>query len=319
MNLRPSLPDFSKLARWVRADGDGSLRISGNRIYILPSRYGVLFGVIVVLMLIGSTNYGNNPAFLLSFLLAGLVSNAMFFTWRNLVGLELVALGGAPVFVGARAHFRMRLFNRRSHARYAIQLAFRDQDPVVTDLEADAQVDLLVPLPAERRGRLHPERVVIATRAPLGLFYAWSYLEQRGEVLVYPKPSGPWRPTGMPAFEGSESGDRGRGTDDFVGHRSYRPGDQPRHIDWKALAAERGLLIKQFGGDRAEDLWLDWDEIPGLDTEQRLSHLCRAILDAHREHRHFGMRLPGREIPPASGDAQRALCLRALALFGDKP
>ena len=77
-------------------------------------------------------------------------------------------------------------------------------------------------------------------------------------------------------------------------------------------------LVKQFGGDRADELWLDWNDLPDLPVEARLSQLCRWVLDADREQLRYGLRLPGVEQPVNSGPAQRARCLELLALF-DSP
>ena len=60
---------------WIRvitADTRGQAQISGRKIYILPTGYGFLFGILLLLLLIGSINYSNNPAFLLTFLLTGM-------------------------------------------------------------------------------------------------------------------------------------------------------------------------------------------------------------------------------------------------------
>jgi uncharacterized protein (DUF58 family) len=79
------------------------------------------------------------------------------------------------------------------------------------------------------------------------------------------------------------------------------------------------MLTKEFGGDRVEECWLDWDALDGLDTETRLSVLCRWVLDAAREQRHFGLRLPQRSWGPDQGPAHRDRCLRALAAHGLAP
>ncbi|NOY62903.1 MAG: DUF58 domain-containing protein, partial [Gammaproteobacteria bacterium] len=50
-----------------------------------------------------------------------------------------------------------------------------------------------------------------------------------------------------------------------------------------------------------------------------LSQLCRGVLDAHDQHSHYGLRLPGCEITPEWGEAHRRRCLKALALFGSDP
>ena len=52
------------------------------------------------------------------------------------------------------------------------------------------------------------------------------------------------------------------------------------------------------------------------DTETRLSWLCQAVLDCSARQLRFGLRVPGVELAPASGESQRDAALQALALFG---
>ena len=190
-----------------------------------------------------------------------------------------------------------------------------NEPPVSIDLAAQQTTRITVQRSAVRRGVLQLGHCTVSTRYPLGLFRAWAYLELQAECLVYPRP-GPKRP--LPpslAYKPHESGDKGRGVADFVGFRAYRPGDSPRHIFWKAVAREQALLVKQFGGDRADEVWLDWQTLAGMDTEQRLSQLCRWVLDADHGQQSYGLRLPGLEIAIAGGNAQRHRCLEALARF----
>ena len=65
----------------------------------------------------------------------------------------------------------------------------------------------------------------------------------------------------------------------------------------------KGALLKR--DDRIDEL------------EERLSILTRWIVNSDRTLEDFGLRLPGQEIPPAHGEAQRQRCLEALALFGE--
>ena len=75
------------------------------------------------------------------------------------------------------------------------------------------------------------------------------------------------------------------------------------------------LLTKQFSEDAAEQLWLEWQALnPSLDVEQRLSLLAGWVLAAEQGGARYGLRIPGREIEPGRGEAQRAECLQALAL-----
>jgi uncharacterized protein (DUF58 family) len=49
--------------------------------------------------------------------------------------------------------------------------------------------------------------------------------------------------------------------------------------------------------------------------EERLSRLAAWTLVAERAGTDFGLRLPGRELAPEGGEAQRRRCLEALALW----
>ena len=77
------------------------------------------------------------------------------------------------------------------------------------------------------------------------------------------------------------------------------------------------MLTKQFTGEAAVELWLDWRLLPpALGTEQRLSRLAGWVLAARRDGAHYGLRIPGTEIAPAHGDSHAAACLQALATYG---
>ena len=56
-------------------------------------------------MLLGANNYGSNPGFLFTFLLAGLAMAALLQTWKNLLGLRIKPLQPDPVFLGQPAGF----------------------------------------------------------------------------------------------------------------------------------------------------------------------------------------------------------------------
>ena len=107
------------------------------------------------------------------------------------------------------------------------------------------------------------------------------------------------------------------GNDDYSGLRTYQLSDSPRHVAWKAVARSEDMLTKQFTGEAAAELWLDWNRFsPSMGVEQRLSRLAGWVLAAERAGVNYGVRLPGNEVPPGRGEAHHAACLQALALYG---
>ena len=306
------------LSSWARVEqvsASGQAEIGAQRIYILPTRYGLIFAVLVFLMLLGAVNYGNNPAHLLAFLLAALGSNAIYLTWRNLRGLRLHCLGSAPVFAGQPACFRFEVFGD-DRERPAIQLTFEDSEPVLNDVPGEGGViRRKLQLKGLPRGLHAPGRLIISTQYPVGLFRAWCYVECQRPLLVYPRPGESWVAPGDEASSFDDGGD-GNGSEDFAGLRNYIAGDQPSRIDWKSYARDRGLNTRLFSGQSDAPRWIDWRDAPGGDHESRLSALCRAVLDAEAAGQTYGLRTADGEIEPGAGPAHRHQCLRLLALHG---
>ena len=296
-------------------DGDGRVIIGGRRIYILPTRYGLMYATLLLLMLLGSLNYDNQPAYLLTFILVGLGLNAMYQTWRNLRGIRLHMLHAEPVFCGHDMTLRLRLDSVDARPRYAIQMQLADS-ACVDDLPDNSESIVMTLQAASRqRGWYSVPRITLSTRYPLGLFTAWCYAAPKTRILVYPAPADQNMLVRHTLQDGEELASAEHGSDDFVGLREYRPGDPPRHIDWKSYARERGLMSKQFSSPQGTPILIDWHALHSKDVEWKISLLTRAVLDADQAGRRYALQLPGQFIEAASGAAHRHACLQALACF----
>lgn len=312
--------NLRRFLRSARNDQRGQIRIGPRQIYILPTRFGLMFGVLVIAMLIGAINYANNLGYLLTFFLAGIGNTAILQTWRNLLDLELRITSVAPVFAGQSFDVTVQVHNPHQRFRGALQLA----EPVsgawqVHEIPAGESQVFTLRLTAGQRGWMTIDQLVLSTQYPLGLLRAWVYVRSPIKILVYPKPERSWRVPTTAVYSASAQGDKGIGADDFVAHRNYRLTDSPRQIDWKIYAREKGLMTKQFGGDRSERLWLSLGLLPDTPLEQALSKLTRAVLDAEDHQLEYGLKLPGQVIPISHGDNHRKDCLKALALHGLSP
>jgi uncharacterized protein (DUF58 family) len=286
-------------------------------VYIVPTRLGWIFAGTLAVLLIGSINYSLSLGFALTFLLAGLGLAGMVHTARNLARIGISPGRTEPVFAGESAQFRLYLDGRAPFDRPSVLARHVGSgSQLVVDIPAHGIADAVLAVPAKRRGWLALGRVMLETRFPLGLFRAWSYVEPDARCLVYP------RPEHSPLPARSADADRGGlrspvpGSDDFAGLRGYQPADSPRHVAWKAAARSEDLLTKQFTGEAAAELWLDWQLLPpGAGVEQRLSLLAGWVLAAERGGATYGLRLPGAQIAPGRGTAHCASALQALALY----
>lgn len=294
------------------------VELDRSRIYILPTRHGMVFALVLLVMLLGSINYNNSLGFALTFLLASMSMVSILHTYRNLVGLRIHSVRAEPVFSGQHARFPLVVEAARLPHRYAVAVLGADGHVEVADIPflEGARATLVLRVPTQRRGIQRPGRAKIFTEYPLGLFRAWSWVEPQATGLVYPRPEA----APPPALDGNpEAGDalddRRPGTEDFRGLRDYQPGDSMRHIAWKQLAACEEVLTKEFGGSASTTVWLDWHTLDGLDVEARLSRLCRWVLDSHQAGHRYGLRMPDQIIQPDTGKDHRQRCLAALALF----
>lgn len=300
----------------------GEVVLSQRRVFILPTRAGIGFAVLLLVLLIGSINYQLGLGFALTFLALSCALVDMVFTYRNLAHLALQQGRTPHVFAGQEAQFELHLSNRTTLARYGVWIDFDDVDEPrhVVDVKAVGSASVLLAVPTAQRGWLQPARVVLSTRFPLGLYRAWSYWRPAARALVYPRPEEGAPPLPM---SGSASGSgRAGGNDDFAGVRSYQAGDSPRQLAWRQIARldpELGgqLVTKHFEGATGDELVLDFAALPVyLDVELRLSRMTRWVLDAEQRALPYAFRMGALHYDAANGAAHQAACLRALALYG---
>ena len=290
--------------------------LTRRRLYILPTRYGYAFAALLFLLFLWAVNYSNSMGFAFTFLLVAVALNSMWRAHDNLLGLVIHPGVAEPVFAGQAARFSYRLEQPGLDPRYGVALQWRDGLAQYVDVPAQGSATVMLTIPAERRGWLQPGPIRVLTRFPLGLLQAWSWVTFERSGLAYPRPRGRRPlPASLPGGGGSGIGEQGLGSEDYAGFRSYAPGDSPRRIAWKAVTRGGPLLVKRFTDQARPELWLDW-RLLGIDNvEPRLEQLCQWVLQADGAGLQYGLWLPGRQIPPASGAVHRRRCLEALALF----
>lgn len=287
-----------------------------RRIYILPTRQGLIFCLLLLGMLLGAMNYGLSMGFLFTFLLAGMTLSALLATWRTLLGITLVNIEPESGFAGGNIGFSLHLRLPGNHTTAGLILEGGGiRTPLESGPAGSARASLT--LPAKQRGRQPLGPCRLHSEAPLGLFRAWCVFAPAAAALVWPKPA----PRGYPlpsagGLEDEQPSGSQRGTEDFDGLIGYQPGESPSRLVWKSLGRHPEPLVKSFIAPQGGALWLDWARLSGLEAEARLAHLARWVLEADRLGLSYGLRLPGNRLAPGTGPLQRLRCLNALALHG---
>lgn len=316
MNLFSTSIDKLNLKRFFQGEGPQPqpVLLHRRKVYILPTRQGMVFALLLVLMLVGSINYNNSLGFMLTFLLASLSVIAILYTYRNLLDIEVSIGHIEPVYCQQTVSIPF-IFQNNNYDRYSIKLSYGKQNEIEFDLSINTDYPVYFPLLMDKRGVHSLDKFTFSTCFPLGLFRAWSYFHVNKTCTVYPRPEGRTQLPDQSFYTSTLLGDQGQGTDDFAGQRKYHPGDSLKQVNWKALAKEQDLLTKQFGGDRCEEIWIDWTTVQQLPVENALSQIALWLIEADRLGFSYGLKLPHTEIKPSCGKPHLSECMVSLAIF----
>jgi uncharacterized protein (DUF58 family) len=311
----------------------GEVLLDRRRVYILPTRAGLLFATALLMMLFGSINYLLQLGFLLTFLVASMALVAMYHTHRNLARLTLTAHRAENVFAGDLATFEITVHNPTPEARYSLefeplQAAHPLLEAVGPDLPAQPITDVDIPASGSRevrvavstraRGRLPCPRLRIETRFPFGLWQAWAYYTPPLTAIVYPAPEddAPELPMVAGVDSQQETGLAVAG-DEFAGVRPYQAGDPLKRVAWRLAARSDELTVKLFEGYAQGEVVLELGAVDAsLHIEKKLARLTRWVLMAEAAQVRYALSLPEQRIDFGLGAEQRDRCLTALALHG---
>ena len=294
--------DFARAQQLIKPQRGERLKLGLRNLYILPTRFGLLWLAGGGLLLVVAIQSQRNGPLLLSFLMLGLWLLALHLTQFNLQGLELEALAPSGGFAGEMVAYP--LLCRSRCQRDGIQLGLAGSAATPQPLAAGESV-LSVPWRAGRRGLQTPGRLRLQTTAPLGLFVCWTLWEPPRPQPIYPA-----RRPG-PVAESSTSR-LAAGSDDWDDLRPHRPQDGLARVAWKSLAQGRGRQTKTFAAATPAVGLLA--PAPGLPPERALEHLSAEIWRRSKAGEAYGLALGDTQVAPNTGPEHRDRCLLALAL-----
>jgi uncharacterized protein (DUF58 family) len=306
-----------RLRAWaVRRHGRDSLphTISRRRVYILPTRVGLMLAFTLTAMLVAGLNYNSNLGLAFAFLMASVGLVIMHHCNRNLLGLQVDVTAEVDAFAGREASFEFVLRNDSNVDRRDIEIRCLDSG-AIRCVAAKSSEPMTVAVPVPQRGVVRVAQFELRTLYPFGWFHAWTYVQGSLTAYVAPAPQGS-RALAPAEGTGYASRSEMRGDEDFAGLRTYQPGMPLKHMAWKVLARGGEAAVRSYTSLAAQPEWLEWSSLEGLDIETRLSQLCLWVVESEAAQRVYGLRIPGREIPPSRGAAHRFACLRALAVYG---
>ena len=308
------------MGRWFggRMPVGDSVTLNQRSSYIWPTRAGYLLLGVVILMMIGATNYQNNLAFLLTFLLIGLGLVTIVYTFKNMQGIQFSILPISEAFAGQPLAVSVKLSSNTGKEHYSVGVGENLKTLLLCDVPRRGDTNIVIDFEVTRRGYFQVPRLMVTSEFPFGWLRTWAYFQFATPLLIYPKPIEPPYLHDHHGGEENDEGSKADGNEDFYGLKSYQPGESMSRVDWKAFARERGMFVREFVSYKGQQLCFDWQDFLGSDDEIRISYLTFMVLQAASQNLSYSLNLPGASIGFGDGQAQRTKCLQALALFGEK-
>ena len=296
------------------------IKLNQRSTYILPTRAGFFVMIVVILMMIGATNYQNNLAFLLTFLLVGIGLVSIVFTFNNLQGIQLSMRAVNEVFAEQATTIALQVQSQTGKKHFSIALGLHSESLFLCDLNSDNVTEVYLDIEGAKRGYWQTPKLMATSQFPFGWLKTWAYFRFKKPLLVYPEAIEP--PSIYQQTSGADENEEGRkisGNEELYGLRPYQAGEPLTRVDWKAFARERGMYIREFAEYKGRQLSFNWADFPNCDNETRLSYLTHLVLDAAHQNLSYALVLPQQSIQLDDGENHRLRCLEALALFELEP
>lgn len=285
--------------------------LTQNRIYLLPTPFGLLLLLVALLVWVGALNYAVSLAYVLSFWIVALVLLSVFLAYRQLAGLALRAESVAAVFAGEPADFVVRLVWPGAE-RGRLHLGWHNGE-AAERWQEDGSACLSWPDTA--RGQLAMPPLRVWSEAPLGLMRAFAPVRLAAAAWVYPRPLQDERPQVQGGGDEDSQWRRLDG-DEFAGLIAWQPERGMHRIAWRVFARNQTLAARDFAAYEpvGRQRVLDWFDYPAqMAQEERLSRLCWRLLQAQQDGEAVQLNLPQQQLL-LEGDIRPGLL--ALAGFG---
>jgi len=289
-----------------------------ERIYIIPTRYGFLYGMGILVTLAAGTIYANNLVYLLSFFLVALVLIGMVQTHSNLKGLEVskLELFLSPSESLGTGKIWIQSHSREGHNQLSIE-SYKDKNSFNFNIPHLISQSLSIEnfsYNTNDRGRKKIKKIKLSSKYPFGLFYSWRIYSIEKDYYVYPKPEGNHQLPELTIRGEALQTKWGQQGDDYTDHKKYVIGESQRHIDWKAYAKGRPLLVKVFNDGERSALEINLKEISG-DLESQLKQIVMWIEECESRKIVYSLKLENNFIHSSLGPQHRDSCFKLLAEF----
>ena len=288
--------------------------LDAKNIYILPSGFGWIYGLLVLSVLTGAINYQISTIFLMTFLLAVIGLASAWETHANIKELSIKFIAIEDAEQGIPAQLKLSI-QPQEKIRFAVEFEIQKQTKIRVEQISAQGIELLIPIETTHRGCFSLPRITVTSQFPFGIFRVWAYLYFDELYYVYPKALDPgFLP--LPISKEQNTNQIISGQEELYDLKQVgNPWEQPNRIAWKIAAKGQGWYIKTMNANRGEYWLFKFNDLTGDNLEIRLQNMSYWLQSAEAHSSIYGMELGS--IPPIFGRGEEHLqqLLRLLAKY----
>ncbi|WP_372651383.1 DUF58 domain-containing protein [Halobacteriovorax sp.] len=294
------------------------MKLSSNKTYILPSRFGLGLIFITFLVFIIAITFGHPFSYFITFFLTSIIVVCAFSTNSTISKLKTFHFHDEFIECGNEELVSVNISNREYSSSMSLyttsELSVNEKATIISN----ENNKLRFSLKSDHCGILKMSRIKIHTTFPLGIFRAWKYIDSNKQVIVYPKrvvAGDIYRESLYSKGSESENIYNIETKDEFLDHRKFRDTDSWKHIDWKAFARGRGLLTKNFSGQDSNAVVLS---VNHKDNINYLGKVTDQLFKSYDSSIETILLVDGEVTSKGNNKVHLYECLRILARLGEK-
>ncbi len=233
-----------------------------NRVYILPTKMGLLYFSVHFILLFMGVGYQNNLILILFGLLSALSVLIMIEAHFHLEKILFHRIEIDDSFLGEFSVMRVKLEDQANIPCF--DLKFLSFNLKIQTSFSKGEYGAL--FKAQKRGKFELSEISLSSTYPFGFFRVWTYLKVNTSFWVYPSPI-----ARSEIFKSIKDHDEA----DFDQFKNWSLGDRLNRVAWKKLAQYNQWVVKDFTNEDPKTISLKWEE---SGQERDLSQLVAYII-----------------------------------------
>ncbi len=297
------------------------MKLKEKKIYILPTKAGLLTVTVTFIGFIISLSFANPLAISCSLLFLTTLLLSSFLTHYQLVPFDQI-FAPSEIFGYQNStipiNFRIKS-KRKNFASEMLSLSIPYTSSKSTfSIEENEVKNLTVSFFRKEVGISKIPNIILSSTFPFGLFKAWIIFPCSCQCYIAPSPIGIMP---LPLFDAINSSELlakshvQNGDELYHEHRPYRQGDSWRRIDWIRHNNSNILLTKSYGNSRGESYRLVYIDLidRGLNRSDSFHQLASWIDECHKRNLNYSLELQHLALGQAKGSDQWQKAIKMLA------